>query len=307
MRLVFFGSSEFSVPTLCALADSIILVVTQPDKPRGRGRAVMPTPVKEQALRLNLPVETPLKARDEDFVARIASLHPDALLVAAYGQILPESLLSSATRGGINLHASLLPKYRGAAPIAHAILNGEKETGVTLMQMDKGMDSGDIIATVRTEIGPDETCGELEARLALMSAELAKEWMPRIVEGNYPRVSQDPSQATFAPKIRHEDARLLPEMEAEEAYRRYRAFTPKPGAWLRSPWGILYIRKARLSQGVCPAPGTVELTEGGVHLGFREGALLLMEVQEEGRKTVSGRDWVNGRRVERGHRVVEVI
>ncbi len=307
MRLVFFGSSEFALPTLSSLADSIILVVTQPDKPKGRGRELCPTPVKELALSLGLPVETPLKARDADFVERIASLRPDALLVSAYGQILPEALLASAVRGGINLHGSLLPKYRGAAPIAHAILNGEKETGVTLMQMDKGMDSGDIIAMVRTEIGPDETCGELEARLAEMSAGLAKEWMPRIVEGNYPRIPQDHSQATFAPKVHREDARLSPEMDVEEAYRRFRAFTPKPGAWCQSRWGVLFLREARLAREVCPAPGAVDIGEEGVCLGFRGGALVLVRVQEEGRRALSGKDWANGRRVRRGERVVENV
>lgn len=260
-----------------------------------------------KALEFGLPVEAPVKARDLDFIYKIVSLRPDALLVAAYGQILPEALLESALRGGINLHGSLLPKYRGAAPIAHAILNGEKETGVTLMQMDKGMDSGDIIAMVRTEIREDETCGELEKRLARLAAELSVEWMPRIVRGEYPRTPQDHSQATFAPKVGREDARLSPKMGVEEAYRRFRAFTPKPGAWLQTRWGVLFIRQARLSAELCSPPGTLGFTGGGVCLGFQGGGLELLQVQEEGRRVVSGWDWVNGRHLKGGDVIVENI
>jgi folate-dependent phosphoribosylglycinamide formyltransferase PurN len=186
MRLVFFGTAEFAVPALRAVAEQTVLAVSQPDRPSGRGMGLKASPVKLAAQELGLEVATPQKCRAPEFVEQLESLQADALIVAAYGQILSQSVLDSVRRGGINLHGSILPKYRGAAPIQRAILEGETQTGVTLMQMDRGMDTGDVIAISRTPIGPDETYGELQERLAETGAELLFEWLERIVAGDYP-------------------------------------------------------------------------------------------------------------------------
>jgi len=205
MRVAYFGTAVFAVPALRAVADHVVLVVSQPDRPTGRGLQTQPSPVKLAALEHGLPVETPEKCRTPEFVEFLRSLELDVLLVAAYGQILSVAVLESAHRGGINLHGSVLPHYRGAAPIQRAILAGERQTGITLIQMDKGMDSGDCIAIEHTPIGEDETYGELQDRLAAIAAEMAGTWLPRIVAGDYPRVPQDHDHATFAPKVLKED------------------------------------------------------------------------------------------------------
>ncbi len=207
MRLVFFGSGAFAVPILRALAPWVELVVTQPDRPSGRKMVPTPTPVSEAASELGLPLAKPEKCRDAEFVGRVRSLGADALVVASYGQILSEELLGVAAYGGINFHGSVLPFWRGAAPIQWSIRE-RCHAGVTVMQMDRGMDTGDIIA-VREHPFRSEwdlpTYGELEATLASWSAELAVAWMPRIAVGEYPRTPQDASQATYAPKLKPED------------------------------------------------------------------------------------------------------
>ncbi|HWP31920.1 MAG TPA: methionyl-tRNA formyltransferase [Fimbriimonadales bacterium] len=301
MRLVFFGSSEFAIPTLKALKEHFLLVVSQPDRPSGRGGSLLPTPVKKAALELGLPVETPEKCRDEEFIARIRSLNPDALLVVAYGQIMPVKLLESAKRGGINIHASLLPKYRGAAPIAWAILNGETETGITIMQMDAGMDTGDIIAQEKTEIFPDETAGELAKRLSELGAKMALEWMPRIVSGDYPRTPQDEGKASLAPKLTSKDGELHFEMDAEDAYRRFRAVTPNPGAYLETRFGRMKILEAKRSELRAEKAGIVLAIEGeSVVVSFLSNSLRLQRVQIAGRKPMTGKDFVNGYRLRIG-------
>lgn len=300
MKLAYFGTADFAVPALRALAPHLALVVSQPDRPSGRGMKLHASPVKLAALELGLPVETPEKARAAEFVEHIRSLELDALVVAAYGQILSVALLESAKRGGINLHGSILPKYRGAAPIQRSILNGDAETGVTLMQMAKGMDTGDIIAIARTPIGPDETYGELQTRLADIVADLAAEWMPRIVAGNYPRVVQDEAEATLAPKITKDEAEIRFDMPAREAYQSYRAFTPAPGAFLRTRWGVMRLVKVGTEEqsGV---PGT--LLDGGT-IAFAQGSLQLHEVKPEGRPKMTMMDFANGAHLKSGDSLI---
>lgn len=300
MKLVFFGSGRFAVPTLEALAPWVSLVVTQPDRPSGRGMKSRSNPVKQSAMDLGLTVESPEKCRNPEFIERIRAEKADALVVAAYGQILPVALLEATKQGGINLHGSLLPKYRGAAPIQRCILEGEMETGVTLMQMDKGMDTGDIIAIQTLQIDPDETYGELETRLAVTAADMAKEWMPRIADGDYPRSAQEDSYATTAPKVEKQEAELDPSRPAEAEYNRYRAFTPSPGAFLRSNWGLLKIARARLSPGAGEGgvmPGTILEAKTSLVIAFQGGAIELVELQPEGKKRMSGRDFANGVRL----------
>ena len=306
MRLVFFGTGEFAVPALQAVAKDVLLVVTQPDRPSGRGLSLKPSPLKLAALELGLPIETPEKARAPEFVDKIHQLYPDALIVASYGQILPQTLLLKAIQGGINLHGSILPKYRGAAPIQRAILEGEVETGVTLMQMDKGMDTGDIIAIERTPIEPNETYGQLQNRLSQIAAEMIHQWLPLIELELCEKTPQNHALATLAPKVTKEEAELHFEREAKKEYDRFRAFTPTPGAFLRiqskiqNPKSeILRLHQASLNpaQG---APGTVLALQPLPLIAFSGGSIELIEVQPEGKKRMSGRDWANGMRLQIG-------
>jgi len=298
MSLIYFGTGSFALPALKALAQSVSLVVTQPDRPSGRGMRLTPSPVKTLALELGLRVETPEKTRAAEFVSRLEAEGADALVVASYGQILSQRVLDSARCGGINLHGSILPKYRGAAPIQRCILNGDRETGITLMQMDKGMDTGDVIDILRTPIGTDETYGELQDRLSLIAAEMAREWLPRILAGDFNRIPQESQFATIAPKIDKAEAELSFDREGSEEYNRFRAFTPSPGAFLRTSLGTLRISKARLS-ALSGVSGTV-LTTSPLTIGFRSDAIELHEVQPEGKKRMSGKDFANGARLRPG-------
>lgn len=303
MRFVFFGTGSFAVPALRALRESVVLVVTQPDRPSGRGMKLKPSEIKLAAEELGLPVETPLKARDGEFVAKIEALDADALIVASYGQILSERLLNSAKHGGINLHGSLLPEYRGAAPIQRAILDGQRETGVTLMQMDRGMDTGDEIDRVATLIGPDETYGELQDRLSLLAADLILQWAPRIAAGEYPRTPQPAEGATLAPKIERAETELSVERSAHAEYDRFRAFTPSPGVFLSTTNGVVKISEARRSPEL-GVPGEVLRGGEGCLIAFEGGAIDLIQVQPEGKRRMSGKDFANGYRLRPGSRIV---
>jgi methionyl-tRNA formyltransferase len=299
MRLVYFGTGTFALPALRDLAPHIALVVTQPDRPTGRGMKMQPAPAKLVAQELGLAVESPEKTRAPEFVARLRELDADALVVASYGQILSTAVLESAKRGGINLHGSILPQYRGAAPIQRCILDGQTETGITLMQMDRGMDTGDMIEIVRTPIGPDETYGELQDRLALIAADLAVAWMPRIVQGDYLKTPQNNDLATIAPKIGKSEAELSFSKPAAQEYNRFRAFTPAPGPFLRTSMGLLRLHNVRPAEGT-GEPGTLIAVAPEPTIAFAQGALRLTEVQPEGKRRMSGRDWANGARLKIG-------
>jgi methionyl-tRNA formyltransferase len=299
VRLVFFGTGEFAVPALKAVADKVVLVVTQPDRPSGRGMSLKPSAVKLAAQELGLPIATPERARNPDFVEEIRELKPDALIVASYGQILSQSLLDTAREGGINLHGSILPKFRGAAPIQRAIQSGESESGVTLMQMDKGMDTGDIIDIARCSIGPEETYGELQEKLGLIAANLITNWIGRIDKDDYPRQPQNHGEASIAPKVSKEEAELKFEGNALDEFNRYRAFAPSPGPFVRIRSENLRLHKLELS-AERGSPGTVLALKPFPLIAFNEGSLALVEVQPEGKKRMSGRDWANGARLQVG-------
>jgi len=302
MSLIFFGTGSFALPSLRALATSVSLVVSQPDRPSGRGLKLTPSPIKLLAIELGIPVETPEKSRAPEWVEMFQSIHADALVVASYGQILSQRVLDSAKFGGINLHGSILPQYRGAAPIQRSVLNGDLESGVTLMQMDKGMDTGDIIEIVRTPVGPDETYGELQDRLSNIAAEMATSWMPRIVSGDYLRLRQQSEFATNAAKVERAEAELSPSRPAAEEYNRFRAFTPEPGAYMRTAFGFLRVSIARKSTQL-GEPGCV-ISTNPLTIGFTGGSIELLEVQPEGKKRMPGRDFANGARLRPGSRLV---
>lgn len=301
MRLAYFGTGSFALPTLAAMKNQISLVVTQPDRPTGRGMKLQPNEVKKLALDLGIPVLTPEKARAADFVQAIADEEFDALLVASYGQILSEKLLQSARRGGINLHGSILPAGRGAAPIQRSVMAGDSETGVTLMQMDRGMDTGDIIHIERTTIGSDETYGELQDRLALIAADLAVDWMPRIVAGDYTRIPQPEDGVTIAPKIAPEETALSAARDATEEYNRFRGLFPSYRPYFPTSAGrlrLLEIRKSVISDS---EPGTIAAVKP-LTIAFRDGTLEFLTVQPEGKKPMSGSDFANGARLRPGMR-----
>ena len=302
MRIVFFGTSEFAVPALRALSSNVVLVVCQPDRPSGRGMKLQPCPVKKVALELGLPVETPEKARVPEFVELVAALEPDVHVVAAYGQILSMKLLETATNGGINLHGSILPAYRGAAPIQRCILHGETITGVTLMQMDKGMDTGDMIDGVSTPIGPDETYGELQARLSALARDLVVHWIDRLATGNYPRSPQDNDLATYANKIERSETELGVHRSGFEEYDRFRAFTPSPSVFLNTTHGRLKIKEARMERVDLPPGQVVSLNP--LTVSFVGTSLALNTVQPEGKPAMSGAAWALGRHLSVGDNIV---
>ncbi len=300
MRIVFFGSPAAALPSLERLLDAgheIPLVVTQPDKPAGRGRKLTPCPVKRFALERGLPVLEPVRFRkDETAPERLKAAAPDIQVVVAYGQLLPVPVIDFPPLRTINVHFSLLPKYRGASPVAWAVLNGETETGVTIFRLNEKMDEGDVYASRAAAIGPAETAGELEARLAELGAGLLLETLSGIRER--PPVPQDHSRATPAPKLAKEDGRLEWTRDAGEIDRRVRAFNPRPGAFtFLSGRRLLIHRGAPLGKAVIPsAPGSVlSLSGQGLETACGEGTVYLIRtLQPEGRKMMEAAAFAAG-------------
>ena len=299
-RVVFLGTPAFAVPTLEKIAAAgyeVPLVVTQPDRPKGRGGALAAPPVKETALRLGLPVFQPERVRRPDAQARLAELRPDAMVVVGYGQIVPQSVIDIPPYGIINVHASLLPKYRGAAPVQWAVVNGETRTGVTTMQIDAGLDTGAMLLKAETEIGPQETAEELGARLAPMGADLLIETLRGLAAGTIVPQPQDSAQATLAPILKKEDGRIDWTRSAPEIHNRVRGLVPWPGAFTNFRGQTLHIWKSRPAAAGEGAPGAVLPGRKLVVACGGATALELLEVQLEGRKKISGADFANGRRL----------
>jgi methionyl-tRNA formyltransferase len=298
MRLVFLGTPAFAVPTLERLVEAghrVLAVVTQPDRPRGRGQHQSPTPVKEAAARLGLPVRQPERVRLPETVEFLRALGADAMVVVGYGQIIPQTVIDLAPLGIVNVHASLLPKYRGAGPVQWAILNGETRTGVTTMRIDAGLDTGDMLLKTSTEIGPDENAIELGARLAVMGADLLVETLAGLAAGTIVPEKQDPSQATYARLLKKEDGMVDWSQPAPSIHNRVRGLQPWPGASTTFRGQPLHIWKSRLSSNPRPpSPGRVVSVKPLV-IGCGSGALELLEVQLEGRKRISAADFANGR------------
>ncbi len=299
MRLVFLGTPSFAVPTLQAVVAAghqVLTVVTQPDRPRGRGQQLSASPVKEAALRLGIPVYQPERVRRPEAVAALAELKPDAMIVVGYGQIIPQSVIDIPPHGIINVHGSLLPKYRGAGPLQWAIANGETHTGVTTMRIDAGMDTGDMLLKDETGIGPEETAVELGARLAVMGADLLVETLAHI--GEIMPEKQDPALATYAPLLKKEDGLIDWRMPARVIHNRGRGFQPWPGAYTHFRGQQLHIWKSRVAAAESGAPGRLLMHPPRAICG--EGALELIEVQMEGRKRISAEAFANGQRIAAG-------
>ena len=302
MNIVFMGTAELSCASLEKLAgggvSSVVAVVTQPDKPKGRDLRLTPSPVKVLAEKLNLPVLQPLKARDEQFITQIRDLQPDLMVVVAYGQILPQRLLDVPRHGCLNVHTSLLPKYRGAAPIQWAIADGEPETGVTLMKMDAGLDTGPVLAIRRTPILPADDSQTLHDRLAQLGAELLVETIPAYMAGTLVPRPQPESGANYAAKIKKEDGRIDWTWPAEKIWNRLRAFTPWPGAFAFLPAEpkpqLLKIWKAGVAAASAPPGTVVAADQAGIVVGCGQGALRILELQREGGRRLTASQFLAG-------------
>jgi methionyl-tRNA formyltransferase len=305
MRIVFFGTPSFAVASLEALVNSRFTVagaVTQPDKPQGRSRSVLvPPPVKVAAQTHGIPVLQPVRPVGDVFSTSLRRLEPDLGVVVAYGHILRPEILTLPSRGMINVHASLLPRYRGAAPVQHAILRGETETGVSIMQMEEGLDSGPVLHRVPTAIGEEETAGALAVRLAEVGAMALIEALSLISGGLARPQPQDDSKATYAPKIDREMARLLWQWDAATLARQVRAFDPAPGAWTNLNGTGVKLFGARAVPGT-GEPGLVLSAGERLVVAAGQGALAVQEVQPAGKARMAVEHWVRGRGVAVGRK-----
>lgn len=302
LRILFMGTAELSCASLTALAGDeqfrVDAVVTQPDKPKGRDLKPQPSPVKTLALKMGLPVLQPERARDESFIARLRELKPDLIIVVAYGQILPPAILDLPQHGCLNVHTSLLPQYRGAAPIQRAIANGDAETGVTIMKMDTGLDTGPIVAQRRTPIQLADNSATLHDRLAQLGAELLVQTIPDFVAGKIRPVPQPAEGVSYAAKIKKEDGRIDWNQPARVIWNRLRAFTPWPGAFTflkAEPKPLLLkIWKAEVVDK-SGSPGEVmSADKTGIVVGCGRDALRILELQREGGRRMNAAEFLAG-------------
>jgi methionyl-tRNA formyltransferase len=309
MRIVFMGTPAFSVPSLRKIhqqGHEIVLVVSQPDRRAGRGRRLASPPVKEEALALGLAVEQYDTVNQDDFYSRLASLAPDLLVVVAFGQILRQPILDTPALGAINVHASLLPRYRGVAPINWVIVNGEEETGVTTMFMARKVDAGEIILTRSTPIGSSETAGELSARLAELGADLLVETVELIGAGDAPRIKQDLEKVSYARKLKKEDGEIDWTVCSRCVFDHIRGMTPWPGAYAWYRGRVLVVTGASRGRraGRCGDPGEILGIEDerGIEVASGEGSVWLTEVKPEGRRAMGAAEFARGYRPEIGSR-----
>ncbi|NLY60611.1 MAG: methionyl-tRNA formyltransferase [Clostridiales bacterium] len=306
MRIVFMGTPEFAIPSLEAIVSErheLIGVVTQPDRPRGRGKHMAPPPVKEWAEKRGLKVYQPQKVRDEGFIAELESLAPDLIVTAAYGQILPKRILDIPPLGCINVHASLLPKYRGASPIQQAIMDGEIKTGITIMYMDIGMDTGDIILQKETLIHPEENCGSLHDRLAQLGGEALKESLRLFVNGKPQGTPQNDEEATYCQKIDKSMGRIDWNMDVDKIKNHVRALTPWPGSYTYINDMRLKIweigSKEYLQEGeVVPGKVVYANEKQGLVVAASNGRVRLSKVQAPGKRVMEDVEFLRGNKVE---------
>ena len=314
MRVVFWGSPEFAVTILERVLESrhdVVGVVTRPPRPGGRGRRVRPTPVAKLAKSAGVPVLAPRRPRDAEFAAELAGLGADAFLVAAYGAILPPEILSMPSHGSLNVHASLLPDYRGAAPVTRSILDGRRESGITIMRMEEGLDTGAICLQAATPIGPDDTAGSLSERLAGLGGRLAVEALDRLEAGALIETPQDASRATYAEKVSSAEAAIDWSRPATVVERAARAFDPWPGAWTTFRGERLKVFRMSPpprgaeegSRRAAAEPGEVVALDPAPVVEVGDGALRLDVVQPQGARRMSGAEWARGRAVRLGERL----
>ncbi|MDN3515724.1 MAG: methionyl-tRNA formyltransferase [Candidatus Brocadia sp.] len=311
MNVVFMGTPEFAVPSLCSLATSahkIIAVVTQPDRPKGRSKMPMPSPVKEKAQELGLKIMQPMNVNDETVVKQLQYLLPDCIVVVAFGQFLSSPILHLPRYRCVNIHASLLPKFRGAAPVNWAIIQGETVTGVTAVVMTAKMDAGDIIAQKTTPVFPEENAGGLEKRLSSMGAELLIETLNLVETGKAAYTKQDEKEVTFAPKLEKESGLILWSQKAQRIHNQVRGMTPSPGAYTyyvrngSQEKKRIIIRKTQIHNALKMQtsldPGTViEIASCGIHVAAIDGPICIMQLQPEGKREMNAQEYLRGHKI----------
>jgi methionyl-tRNA formyltransferase len=296
MRIVFIGTGEIGVPTLRALLDSeheVIAVVTQPDKPVGREQRIESPPIKKAIAKPRIPILQPARIKDQQVIEQICGLKPDVIVVVAYGQILPRDVLEIPRLACLNLHASLLPRWRGAAPIQAAIAAGDRETGITVMYMDEGLDTGDILLQRNVEILPNDTGGSLHDRLAQIAPEALLESLRLLAAGNAPRISQENARATYAPKLKREHGQIDWSELAASIEQKIRAYNPWPGAFMKVGDQNLKIFSA-LIVDLNGRPGEILRSDKDLIIAAGKGALSLAEVQLEGKRRMSVPEFLRG-------------
>ncbi len=304
-RIIFMGTPDFAIPSLQHLLagpDEVVAVVTQPDRPKGRGRKLAAPPVKELALEAGLPVLQPTEIKSDAYLEELASYKPDLIIVTAYGRILPKRILDLPPLGTINVHGSLLPAYRGAAPIQWAVLNGDSITGVTIMQMDEGMDTGDILLTAETPISSEDTAGSLFDRIAELGGVTLGNALERLRAGNLPPCKQDESLATFSPPLTKEQGQIDWSKSAQEISCQIRGLDPWPTAYTFIDGKRLRLfRPSVVSQTSQEAPGTViRADKGGLLIAAGEKCLLATELQSEGSRRMEVGTYLQGRKIKTG-------
>jgi methionyl-tRNA formyltransferase len=309
MRLVFMGTPEFAAPTLeraVTAGHEVLAVFTQPDRPAGRGHHLTPPPVKQAALQLGLPVHQPEKIRTPEVHALLRELAPEVMVVVGYGKIIPQTIIDLSPLGIINVHASLLPKYRGAAPIQWAVANGEVRTGVTTMRIDAGLDTGDMLLKGGTDIGPDETAPELSRRLAQMGADLLVRTLEMLRAGTLAPEPQDHAQASFAPVLKKEDGLIDWSKDVAEIHNRVRGLLPWPGCYTTFRVRLFHVWKARPSGQAAGEPGTLRYSRNSAVVACGGGSgLELLEVQLEGKNRMPAAAFLNGQHLEENERLGE--
>ena len=311
LRIVFMGTPELACASLRALLEvplfQVAGVVTQPDRPKGRELHLQASPVKQLALAAAIPVLQPERARDERFIAQLQALQPDLIAVAAFGQLLPKTILDLPRFGCVNVHASLLPRYRGAAPIQWALLNDDRQTGVTIMKMDPGLDTGDILAQETTPIGPDDNAITLHERLARMGADLLTRTIPPYVAGGIQPRPQPSDGIAFAPKIKKEDGRLDWSQPARALWNRVRALVPWPGAFTHLPAQpqplLLKIWEAEIIDGAGSAGEILQVGNAAIVVACGRQALRILALQREGGRRLTAQQFLAGHRLEPGQRL----
>lgn len=305
MRIIFMGTSPFAIPSLTRLTESpeheILGVVTQPDRPHGRGGRMSASPVKVAAVALGLPLMQPEKVRAKDFVERIREMAPDALVVAAFGQLIPQRLLDVPKYGGINVHGSLLPRWRGAAPMQYSLIAGDSETGVTTMQMDAGLDTGDILMKAALPLTDADNLGTIEHKLSEIGADLLMKTLDALVRGDCPRVPQDPSLVTLAPSLPPEIGELDWTKPAKDLHNLVRGITPKPGAYCFWQGKRLKVLRTAVAEEPSIEAGVVQTVDAqGITVGTGEKALRIIDVQPESRSAMPASAWARGARITPG-------
>lgn len=306
MRIVFMGTPDFAVSSLEAIYESgheVVLVVTQPDRPKGRGYVLTPSPVKQYALDRGTPVIAPPSLKDEEVLKTLEDTNADLFIVTAYGRILSKRILDIPRLGCVNVHASLLPAWRGAAPINRAIMNGDKVGGVSLMMMDVGLDTGDVIISEKLDIPTSWNAEDYHDALAQCGKKALKEFLNIAEAGEIPRTKQDDSLATYAAKIGNEDAYLTFEESATEVYNRIRGLSPFPGSYFFLNGKRIKVREAIISDGGGDVGTVVSVNKGGLEIACKDGSVVITKLCPEGKGLCDGESYLRGHKIEIGTKV----